>query len=74
MSISKHFSEAQQWAHTHFGEVGLPTGGNAGASWARKPEASIPPLSQGQAYASKAAYQLLGHTQATPDTLQAPHR
>ena len=44
------------------------------AGWAREPGASIPRLSQGQAYASKAAYQLLGHAQATPDALQAHHR
>ena len=44
------------------------------AGWAREPGASIPRLSQGAAYASKAAYQLLGHPQSTPDALQAPHR
>jgi len=44
------------------------------AGWAREPGASIPPQGQGQAYASKAAYQLLGYAQATPNALQAPHR
>ena len=44
------------------------------AGWAREPGASIPPQGQGQACASKAAYQLLGHAQATPNALQAPHR
>lgn len=44
------------------------------AGWVREPGASIPRLSQGNAYASKAAYQLLGHAQSTPDALQAPHR
>ena len=39
-----------------------------------EPGASIPRLSQGQFYASKAAYQLLGHAQTTPDVLQGPHR
>ena len=44
------------------------------SGWAREPGAAIPWLRQGQSYASKAAYQLLGHVQATPDALQAPHR
>nr|WP_262905665.1 IS4 family transposase [Hymenobacter siberiensis] len=44
------------------------------AGWAREPGASIPRLSQGQVYAGKAAYQLLGHAQATPDVLQIHHR
>jgi hypothetical protein len=80
MSISTQFGEAQQWAHTHFGGVALGDVRRSqrvvtlAAGWAREPGATIPRLSQGQAYASKAAYQLLGHAQATPDALQAPHR
>ena len=80
MSISTDFGEAQQWAQTYFGGVGLSDVCRArrvvtlAAGWAREPGASIPRLSHGQASASKAAYQLLGHAQATPDTLQAPHR
>ena len=80
MSISTGFGNAQQWAQTHFGGVGLGDVRRArrvvtlASGWARKPGASIPGLSQGQAYASKAAYQLLGHAQATPEALQAPHR
>ena len=80
MSISTQFGEAQQWAQTHFGGVALGDVrrnrrvGTLAAGWARQPGASIPRLSQGQAYASKAAYQLLDHPQATPDALQAPHR
>jgi len=80
MSISTDFGDASQWAHTHFGGVGL---GDVrrnrrvvrlAAGWAREPGATIPRLSQGQAYAGKAAYQLLGHAQTTPEALQAPHR
>ena len=80
MSISTDFGNAPQWAQTHFGGVGLGDVRRArrvvrlAAGWAREPGASIPRLSQGQAYAGKAAYQLLGHAQATPDALQAPHR
>ena len=80
MSISTDFGNAQQWAQTHFGGVGLGDVRRArrvvrlAAGWAREPGASIPRLSQGQAYASKAAYLLLGHAQATPDSLQAHHR
>lgn len=80
MSISTHFGEAQQWAQTQFGGVALGDVRRSrrvvrlAAGWAREPGASIPRLSQGQAYASKAAYQLLGHAQSTPDALQAPHR
>ncbi|OGX85012.1 IS4/Tn5 family transposase DNA-binding protein, partial [Hymenobacter glacialis] len=80
MSISTHFGDSQQWAQTHFGEVRLGDVRRSqrvctlAAGWARQPGASMPQLSQGQAYASKAAYQLLGHAQATPDALQAPHR
>ena len=79
MSISTGFGEAQQWAQTHFGGVGLGDVRRArqvvrlAAGWARKPEASIPGLGQGQAYASKAAYQLLGHAQATPEARQIRH-
>ena len=80
MSISTHFGDAPQWAHTHFGGVGLGDVRRSrrvvalAAGWARQPGASIPRLSQGQAYASKAAYQLLGHAQTTPEALHAPHR
>ena len=80
MSISTDFGNAPQWAQTHFGGVGLGDVRRArrvvrlATGWARAPGASIPCLSQGQAYASKAAYQLLGHAQATPDALQATHR
>ena len=80
MSISTHFGEAQHWAQTHFAGVALGDVRRRrrvvrlAAGWAREPGASIPRLSQGQAYASKAAYQLLGHPQATPDALQVPHR
>ncbi|RZK47016.1 MAG: hypothetical protein EOO59_18410, partial [Hymenobacter sp.] len=79
MSILTQFGEAQQWAQTHFGGVALGDVRRSrrvatlAAGWARQPGASIPQLSQGQAYASKAAYQLLGQAQATPDALQAPH-
>ncbi len=80
MSISTDFGDPHQWAHTHFGEVVLgdvrrrQRAVKLAAGWAREPGASIPRLSQGQAYASKAAYQLLGHAQTTPDALQGPHR
>ena len=80
MSISTDFGNAPQWAQPHFGGVVLGDVRRArrvvrlAAGWAREPGASIPRLSQGQAYASKAAYQLLGHAQATPDALQATHR
>jgi hypothetical protein len=80
MRISTQFGDAQQWAHTHFGRVRLGDVRRSrrvvrlAAGWAREPGASIPRLSQGQAYASKAAYQVLGHAQTTPDALQAPHR
>ena len=80
MSISTHFGDPQQWARTHFEGVLLGDVRRSrrvvtlAAGWARQPGASIPGLSQGQAYASKAAYQLLGHAQTTPDALQAPHR
>jgi hypothetical protein len=77
MSISTGFGNAPQWAQTHFGGVGLGDVRRArrvvrlAAGWVREPGASISCLSQGQAYASKAAYQLLGHAQATPEALQA---
>ena len=80
MSISTHFGDPQQWAHTHFDGVALGDVRRSrrvvqlAAGWAREPGASIPRLSQGQAYASKAAYQLLGHAQSTPDALQNSHR
>ena len=80
MSISTDFGEAQQWAQTHFGGVGLGDVRRSRrvvrlvAGWAREPGASIPRLSQGQVAASKAAYRFLGHAQATPDALQAFHR
>ena len=44
------------------------------AGWVREPGAGIPCLSQGQDSASKAAYQLLGHAQATSEALQATCR
>ncbi|MGI4735781.1 MAG: transposase DNA-binding-containing protein [Janthinobacterium lividum] len=44
------------------------------AGWARQPGVSIPRLSAGAAYTSKAAYHLLGLGEATPDALQASHR
>ena len=44
------------------------------AGWVRQPGVSIPGLSQGHAYARKAAYQWLGHAHATPDALQATHQ
>ena len=79
MRISAHFGDPQQWAHTHFSGVALGDVRRSrrvvklAAGWAREPGASIPRLSQGQAYASKAAYRLLGHAQTTPDALQGPH-
>ncbi len=80
MSISTNFGAATQWAQTHFGGVELRDVRRSrrvvglAAGWAREPGASIPRLSQGNAYASKAAYQLLGHAHSTPDALQTPHR
>jgi hypothetical protein len=61
MQLSTHF-----WAQTHFGGVLLGDKRRTAwvqtlvAGWARQPGASIPRLSAGVAYASKAAYQLLG--------------
>jgi len=52
--------------------AGVWCGGRRAAGRAREPGASSPRLSQ--AYASKAASQVLGHAQTTPDALQAPHR
>lgn len=80
MSISTGFGEAQQWAQTHFGDVHLGDVRRTrrvvtlAAGWARQPGASIPRLSQGQAYASKAVYHLLAQGQTTPEAVQAPHR
>ncbi|MGI4872693.1 MAG: IS4/Tn5 family transposase DNA-binding protein [Janthinobacterium lividum] len=80
MSISTHFGDPGLWAQTHFGGVGLGDVRRSrgvctlAAGWARQPGASIPGLSQGQPYASKAAYHLLDHAQSTPDALPAPHR
>jgi hypothetical protein len=80
MSISQYFSDPQRWAHTHFSGTRL---GNTRRSarvctlvsgWARQPGVSIPRLSGGHGYASKAAYHLLGLPHATPDALQGPHR
>ena len=78
MSISTGFGEAPQLAQTHFGGVGL---GDVrrnrrvvrlAAGWARAPGATIPRLSQGQTYAGKAAYQLLGHARATRTRCKPP--
>ena len=80
MSISQHFCDARQWAQAHFGGVQLGDVRRSrrvctlAAGWARQPGASIPRLGAGSAYASKAAYQLLGRALATPDTVQGPHR
>ena len=80
MSISTHFCDPTLWAQTHFGGTVL---GNSRRSarvctlvsgWVRQPGASIPCISGGHGYASKAAYQVLGLSQATPDAVQAPHR
>ena len=62
MSIPTHFGDAPQWAHTHFGGVGLGAvrrnrrAAALAAGWAREPGATIPRLNQGQVYVSKAAY------------------
>jgi hypothetical protein len=80
MRISQQFCDAQQWASTHFGTVQLGDVRRQRrvctlvAGWARQPGASIPQLGAGSAYASKAAYQLLGGVAVTPDVLQEPHR
>ena len=80
MSISTHFGDPVLWAQTHFGGVRLGDVRRRrrvctlAAGWARQPGASIPRLSGGWAYASKAAYHLLGLAAVTPDALQAPHR
>lgn len=79
MSISTQFGEAQQWSQTHFAEVALGDVRRSrrvvalAAGWAQQLGANVPRLSHGQAYVSKAAYQLLGHAQATPDALQVHH-
>ena len=78
MGISTGFGDVQQWAQTHFGEVVLGDVRRSrrtvrlATGWARQPGASTPRLSQGEAYASKAAYQLLGHAQDSPNALQGP--
>lgn len=80
MSLSTGFGVAQQWAQTHFGNVHLGDVRRTrrvvrlAAGWARQPGASIPRLSQGQAYASKAAYHMLAQARTTPEVIQAPHR
>lgn len=80
MRISQQFCDAQQWACTHFGAVQLGDVRRQRrvctlvADWARQRGASIPQLGAGSAYASKAAYQLLGGVTVTPDVLQGPHR
>jgi hypothetical protein len=80
MRISPQFCDAQQWARTHFGAVQLGDVRRQRrvctlvAGWACRPGASIPQLGAGSAYASKAAYRLLGGAAVTPDSLQEPHR
>ena len=80
MSISTQFGDARQWAQPHFGGVELGDVRRSrrvstlAAGWACEPGASIPRLSAGNPYASKAACRLLGHPQAIPDALQGPHR
>ncbi len=80
MSISTHFGDPGLWAQTQFGAVVLGDVRRSrrvvrlAAGWARQPGATIPQVSQGSSYASKAAYTLLGQPQATPDALHAPHR
>jgi hypothetical protein len=80
MSICQQFCDATQWAHQHFGTVQVGDVRRRRqvctlvAGWARQPGASIPPLGAGVAYASKAAYQLLGQPGVTPDVLPTPHR
>ncbi|QIL78458.1 IS4 family transposase [Hymenobacter sp. HDW8] len=80
MHISTHFSDPLRWAQIHFGGVVLGDKRRTQrvqtivAGWARQPGVSIPRLSAGQAYASKATYHLLALPQAVPDALQAAHR
>ena len=80
MRISTHFCDPQLWAQTHFGGTVLGDARRSrrvvalAAGWARQPGASIPPLSAGQAGASKAAYRLLGSAGATPEAFQEPHQ
>ena len=80
MSIATHFCDPLVWAQQHFGAAPLGDMRRSrrlvllAAGWCRQPGASIPRLSQGQAGASKAAYRLLDHPQATPDAFQQPHR
>ena len=79
MRISKQFCDAQQWARTHFGAVQLGDVRRQRrvctlvAGWARQPGASIPQLGAGSAYASKAAYHLLGEAVVTPNILYQAH-
>lgn len=80
MHIAQQFCDAQQWARIHFGAVQLDDVYRQQrvctlvASWVRLPGASVPQLGAGSAYASKAAYQLLGGVAVTPNILQGPHR
>ena len=79
MSIATHFCDLLIWAQHHFGAAALGDVRRRrlvalAASWCRQPGVSIPRLSQGQPGASKAAYRLLDHPQATPDAFQQPHR
>ncbi|MFD2722157.1 IS4 family transposase, partial [Hymenobacter monticola] len=80
MSIATHFCDPLSWAQHHFGAAPLGDARRSrrlvllAAGWCRQPGASIPRLNQGQAGASKAAYRLLDHPQATPDAFQQPHR
>ena len=80
MRVSTDFGDAVGWAQRHFGTVQLGDVRRTrrvcrlAAGWARQPGASIPRLSGGQAYASKAAYQVLSHAQTTPEALQCAHR
>lgn len=80
MHLSAHFDDPVRWAQLHFGSVSLGDKRRTQrvqtlvAGWARQPGASIPRISSGQAYPSKAAYHLLALPEATPDCLQAVHR
>ena len=51
-----------------------PAGGAAGGGLGAGIGGQYSAPEPGQASASKAAYQLLGHARTTPDALQAPHR
>lgn len=80
MRISQQFCDAQQWARTQFGSIQLGDVRRQRrvctlvAGWACQPGASIPQLGAGIAYASKAAYHLLGQPEAKPEVLQSAHR